>query len=693
MLPTIARRIPLKAALAVLVIVPVIGMTFFAGRAAIDQRGKSSEANDLQTLVQLSVRIGDVLHETQKERGSTAIFVSSGGERFVAELPAQHETTDGPRAELVSFVDANRSDLPSDVLASLEPALENLADVESRRSTALGLEAPAGELIGWYTAMNGRLLDAVAATATATSDAQLRNDVLAYVTLLNAKERTGIERAQVSAVFTNNAFGDGQYATVVSLIATQTAYLNLLEDIANPEVLAFVQAQQADPVVAEVARLEAIALETDTTAEDFDGFGIAPEAFFETITERINLLKGIEDFQAGGIIDGAQDLADRSSASALLAIVLTVIGLVVTAAIALVISRAIVSRLAELSDRASEIAGGRLPSEPIELGAPDEIGALERSFNDMTDMLTSVVDQAAAIADGHVSRSDAEDRIPGQIGEALRSMTVALRAMVQRLSDSSSQLADAAGSLSDASTSMDSSAGRTSQEATSASQSGDTVSASMAEVSSAIGEMDATIREVAVNANEASNVTAQAVDVARSSSESIAKLGESSEEIGNVIKVINSIAEQTNLLALNATIEAARAGEAGKGFAVVANEVKELATQTAQATEEISTRIEAIQADAAGAVEANGKIGETIDRINEISMTIAAAVEEQSATTAAIGQSVADAASGTHAIAQSIGDVAAAADETRQASDETRQSAESITTLAGDLRQLVDNYR
>ena len=183
-------------------------------------------------------------------------------------------------------------------------------------------------------------------------------------------------------------------------------------------------------------------------------------------------------------------------------------------------------------------------------------------------------------------------------------------------------------------------------------------------VATAVDQMNASIREIAKNAAEAAKVAATAVGVADTTNSSIAKLGESSAEIGKVIKVITSIAQQTNLLALNATIEAARAGEAGKGFAVVANEVKELAKETAKATEDISQKIEAIQADTNGAVTAIREISEIINRIADIQTTIASAVEEQTATTNEMNRNVAEAASGTRDITSAIGGLAAGTQET-----------------------------
>jgi methyl-accepting chemotaxis protein len=179
------------------------------------------------------------------------------------------------------------------------------------------------------------------------------------------------------------------------------------------------------------------------------------------------------------------------------------------------------------------------------------------------------------------------------------------------------------------------------------------------------------------------------VTVAASTNATVAKLGESSAEIGNVIKVITSIAQQTKLLALNATIEAARAGEAGKGFAVVANEVKELAKETAKATEDISQKIEAIQTDTRGAVTAIGQIGDIISQINDLQNTIASAVEEQTATTNEMSRNVAEGATGTNDITQNITGVAQAARDTSAGAARALGAAKGLAGMASELHKLV----
>jgi methyl-accepting chemotaxis protein len=206
-------------------------------------------------------------------------------------------------------------------------------------------------------------------------------------------------------------------------------------------------------------------------------------------------------------------------------------------------------------------------------------------------------------------------------------------------------------------------------------------------------EMGASIREIAQNANEAARVGVTAVTIAGSTNDTVTKLGQSSGEVGNVIKVITSIAEQTNLLALNATIEAARAGEAGKGFAVVASEVKDLAQETSKATEEISSRIQAIQTDTGAAVEAIRQIADVIGKINEYQTAIASAVEEQTATTSEMSRSVNEAATGSGDIAATISDVTRAAQDAAVRVDQARRATADLARMGTELSALISNYR
>lgn len=281
----------------------------------------------------------------------------------------------------------------------------------------------------------------------------------------------------------------------------------------------------------------------------------------------------------------------------------------------------------------------------------------------------------------------------GQMAEGLAKFFANLRGNVSNIAQTAQTLASSSQELTAVSQQMAANAEETASQANVASAAAEQVSKNVATVSTAAEEMGASIKEIAKSANEAARVATSAVKVAEKTNATVAKLGESSAEIGNVIKVITSIAEQTNLLALNATIEAARAGEAGKGFAVVANEVKELAKQTAKATEEISRKIEAIQGDTRGAVEAIAQIGKIINQINDIQNTIASAVEEQTATTGEISRNVGEAAKGSNEIAQNITGVAQAARSTTQGASHTKTSADELSKIALNLQKLVAQFR
>jgi methyl-accepting chemotaxis protein len=397
-----------------------------------------------------------------------------------------------------------------------------------------------------------------------------------------------------------------------------------------------------------------------TLAELQSGLATAPAARLGELIQTLNETEEVIEESvtaataaaAAEAVRVTEEAHDAYTSARTVTVAIIVAGLVIAVGLALLVARSVTSPVQRIREVLAQVAGGDLRVRAGQTGG-GELGEVAQSLDHTLDALSSVL---------HL------------VGDSAR-----------QLADASHQLDTASAAIAD---NARTAAGQADAVVTSAGE----VASSVDTVAAGSSQMESAIREIATNATQAARVAGQAVTVAENTTRTVGKLGDSSQEIATVVKLINGIAEQTNLLALNATIEAARAGEAGKGFAVVASEVKELAQETARATEDISRRVEAIQADTAGAVDAIGQISTVIGEINDFQATIAAAVEEQTATTNEMNRNVAEAASGSQSIANAISGLAAGTQETNSRVEDAQRAAAELSRMSGQLQEAVSRF-
>ncbi len=370
--------------------------------------------------------------------------------------------------------------------------------------------------------------------------------------------------------------------------------------------------------------------------------------------------------------DKIKSVESKSSQKAKIAIIIGILAVIAGAAIAIIIIRTITGLLAQAVNMAEKVAGGDL-TQQLDIDQEDEIGTLVKSMNIMAENLRKMFKDISGGA------------------QTLTSSSTELSAVSQQVSSGAEQSSEKANNVSSAaeemSTAMNSVAAATEQ-----------TTANLQMIVSASEEMSATINEISANTAKGSQTTSDAVAKAEHISQKVDDLGRAAMEISKVTEAISDISEQTNLLALNATIEAARAGEAGKGFAVVAGEIKALAKQTAEATDEIGLKIGEVQTTTTESVDAIKSIVEIIDEINSIVTSVATAIEEQSVTTQEISNNVSQAAMGVQEVNENVNQTSAVAGEVTEDVHNVRQSAEEIKTgsvqineSALELSELAEN--
>ena len=518
-----------------------------------------------------------------------------------------------------------------------------------------------------------------AATHLAERATEIRRDVLVYLAAGSPEDKVVAERALDTGIAT---FADelARYRAGV----TQPDIQVLLAQLQS-QWTAYVRAQSE---LVRLARQPGLTLEATTARLTSMRLFDAGRDTFAQIVKRT---KDDGDASATGI----HEVIGSVQMWVTIALVLSAL-LGIT--IAFSITRMLAAPVRQLEAAARAMARGQLDAT-VQYDISDEIGELAESFSGSAAALTAVVGELQMLLEaaqrGEVGIRGEAARFNGVYAELIAGTNALLDTLVEPLqfvARNAGALTASAEQLTEVSQQLGSSAAETSTQAQLVSTAAGQVSRSTQSVATSTEQMAASIKEIAKNASQSAHVAGQAVKMAQTTNATVVKLGDSAIDIGKVVKAITTIAQQTNLLALNATIEAARAGEAGKGFAVVANEVKELAKETAKATEDIGRSIESIQTDTQEAIAAIGHIGAIIAQIDDISTTIASAVEQQSATTNEMGRNVAESARGTSEIARNISTVAETAHNTASGAGQTMTAATELARMAAELKQLISKF-
>jgi len=410
-----------------------------------------------------------------------------------------------------------------------------------------------------------------------------------------------------------------------------------------------------------------------------ENLGEADAQTYEAAAESLRKLTDMQIGLARVQFDGAMHAWNRASLTAGLVIAA---GLVALALVTLIIGRSITTPIAAAITTMRTLARGDTSVAVTGTDRVDEIGDIARAVATFKDnaieresLRTQQAEQASAAS---AERRQARIRMAEEFDDGVRDV-------LNAVADGATSLEQAARSLSQVSS-------QAQQDAQGVDRAARDASGNTARVAAATEELSASIAAIAEQVAESNRIAALAAAEAASSNAIIADLSGATARIGQIVTLIETIARQTNLLALNATIEAARAGEAGKGFAVVAHEVKNLATQTAQATAEISSHIEAVQAETDRAVQSIGHVSGIVARLNTISETVAQSVRQQEAATDEIARNVDQAAQGTMAVSQGVGHLAQAADQAGTASAQVLDTAAGLAHGANRLQQAVDHF-
>lgn len=677
------RNMKISRAILLVAAVPFLVALFFSSQSVIREMRSVGELAKLEQLTNLSVKMAGLVHEQQKERGATGVFVGSMGGKFRAELLAQRAETDKRREDLKAYLATfNSSDYNAEFKNKFDTWQEMLAKMDENRSKVDELSINAATATGYYTKLNALSLDVANYMANLSSNAEVVVSLVGYVNFMQGKERAGIERANASGGFASGKFESSVLSAFKKAIDEQSTYNQIFLSYATADQKKVYDEVMNSPEAKEVERMRAVALEGGVEG---NLQGVTGAQWFDTITKKINGLKRIEDSLANDLLAQMAVVKGQGQQNMQFAIMLTVGALAGVLLLSFMIIRTVNASFRTTVSAMTELASGKLDMTLPET-TRNEIGEMVKAmhvFQENGLERQKMQKQQEAENEAKLARAK---RIEDLIGNFDRKASELLK-----------NLATASTEMEATSQSMSAIAEETTKQAASVAAAANQAGANVHNVASATEELSASIQDIAKQVNVSTEKARTASGSVVKTQEIMERLSNAAGKIGEVIELITGIAEQTNLLALNATIESARAGEAGKGFAVVANEVKSLATETQKATDEIANVIKSVQAETKESVLAIEGISRVIEEISEVSTTIAAAMEQQTSATKEISRNVQEASSGTNEVTNNITGVSSAAQESGKAANEVlttaRRLAEQSQSMKGEVESFLRDIR